>query len=113
MTLLTLKSISWVKPIYVILSFTPKFSPKLECLVVPTDSGAAGLAGAPAARLVRILEIGEDTATATTQLLQVGEKTARGPGRPLQAALIVRTVPPVITHLIMLIILFYLQMFRK
>ena len=79
----------------------------MESLVVPTDSGVAGLAGAPAARLVKIWEIEENTATATTQLLQVGEKTVRGLGRPLQAALIVRTALLVITHLIMLRILFY------
>ena len=91
----------------IISSFTPKNSPKLESLVVPTDSGVAGLAGAPAARLVRIREIEANLATATTQLLQVGEKTVRGHPVPLQAAIIVRTALLVITHLIMLRILFY------
>ena len=75
----------------IISSFTPKNSPKLESLGVPTDSGVAGLAGAPAARLVRIREIEANLATATTQLLQEGEKTVRGHPVPLQAAIIVRT----------------------
>ena len=73
----------------------------MESLVVAMGSGVAGLAGAPAARLVR-MDLDTNTAPATTQLLQVGGKAARGRPVPLQAALTVRTAILVITHLIML-----------
>ena len=79
----------------------------MESLVVATGSGVAGLAGAPAARLVR-MATEENTATATTQLLQVGGKAARGRPVPLQAALTIRTAFLVMTHLIML---FHLDIF--
>ena len=80
--------------------FTPNYFQKMESLVVAMGSGEAGLAGAPAIRLVR-MDIDTNTAPATTQLLQVGEKAARGRPVPLQAALTIRTAILVITHQIM------------
>ena len=85
----------------------------MEALVVPTGSGAAGTP-AHAARLAR-MELIQNPATATTQLLQVEEKTARGTDMTaVIAALTVRTALPVITHLIMLrILLPLIQIFRE
>ena len=101
MTLLILKSILEVlKPIIIDNKFTPKYFPKMESLVVATGSGVAGLPIAPAPRLV-MMDIDTNPAPATTQLLQVGERTARGHRVPLQAALTIRTAILVITHLIM------------
>ena len=72
----------------------------MESLVVAMDSGENGLPIAPAPRLV-MMDIDTNPAPATTQLLQVGERTARGHRVPLQAALKIRTAILVITHLIM------------
>ena len=72
----------------------------MESLVVAMGSGEDGLPGPPAARLVR-MDIDTNTAPATTQLLQVGGKTARDRPFPPQAALTIRTAILVITHLIM------------
>ena len=85
----------------------------MEALVVPTGSGAAGTP-AHAARLAR-MELIQNPATATTQLLQVEEKTARGAAlAAVIAALTVRTALLVRTHLIMVRIpLPLIQIFRE